>query len=182
MAVNKGSAEISRLYKGINQIGKIYRGSGLVYTAEVVVFDGESLADGYTYTSYGRNSTTHGLFYAKSRYNDAGGHMEQACCFVPIDCTDFSKITVTYSAVHSSYSEVQIGLCNVAGNANRFYTTSIKENSVWNIYNSDADTSPKSDTVSFDISNITGIKYLAVATENTQGNQTDAVITRVVLE
>lgn len=174
--------EMSKVYAGEAQIGEIYRGSELMYKAELVVFDGESLAEGYTYTSYGHNSTTHGLFYAKSRYNDAGGHREQACCFVPIDCTGFSKITVTYSAVHSSYSVVQIGLCNVAGDANRFYTTSIRENSVWNIYNDDVDTSPKSDTVSFDISNITGIKYLAVATENTQGNQTDAVITRVVLE
>ena len=173
--------EMGKVYAGEAQIGEIYRGSELMYKAEVVVFDGVALTDGYTYESKGYNSKTHGLFYAKSRYNDAGGKTEEAYCYVPVDCTGYEKLTVEYSAVVSAYGNAIVRLCNVA--LASLSSSEIKklENDAVHVFSTDITTDGvKEETI--DISDISGVKYLAVGTYNTQGNQTDAVITRVVLE
>lgn len=145
---------------------------------QLIVFNGTTFANGYSLQTVGKNSSTVGTFFAKSRYNSAGGHQEWAHAWLPINCTNWSKITVTYSTVMNSYATVQIGLCNVAGTSARFYADKVRDNSVWNIANNVT----ASGTVSFNLQNVTGVKYLAVATDNTQGNQTDAIITKVILE
>lgn len=154
--------------------------NNLIYSAEEVVYDGSTLASGYTYTSYGYNNNTHGLFYAKSRYNDAGGYNSHAFCYVPIDCTNFSKITVTYAVVSNSYSFVAVGLAEQALTTNNYIDQ--LHNTTWSICYKESIAATETNTVSKDISNITGIRYLGVGTYNTQGNQTDAIITKVVLE
>ena len=173
--------EMGKVYAGEAQIGEIYRGSELMYKAEVVVYDGVALADGYTYESKGYNSKTHGLFYAKSRYNDAGGKTEEAYCYVPVDCTGYEKLTVEYSAVVSAYGDAIVSLCNVALTTLSRTELNKLENDAVHIFTTDITTnSVEEETI--DISGISGVKYLTVGTYNTQGNQTDAVITKVVLE
>lgn len=181
MSVCTNIEMMGKVYAGEAQIGEIYRGSELMYKAEVVVFDGVALADGYTYTSNGYNSATHGLLYAKSRYNDAGGKTEEAYCYVPIDCTDFSRLTVKYSAVVSTYGDAIVSLCNVALTTLSRTELNKLENDAVHVFSTDVTTDGvKEETI--DISSISGVKYLTVGTYNTQGNQTDAVITKVVLE
>lgn len=181
MAIYNASNQISKLYKGSNQIGKAYKGSTLIYTAETVVFDGETLADGYSYTSNGYNSKTHGLFYAKSRYNEAGGKTEEAYCYVPVDCTGYKKLTVEYSAVVSDYGDATVSLSNVALTSLSKSEIDKLTNNAVHVFSTDVTTNGvKEETI--DISDISGVKYLTVGSYNTQGNQTDAVIYKVVLE
>ena len=77
----------------------------------------------------------------------------------------------------------QIGLFSKNPNVSGFSF----ESGIWRIVNADNGSSINgnqtgSDTVSFNLDNVTGTHYLMAYTYNTQGNQTDAIITKIVLE
>ena len=190
-AYNTSATQVKKRYAMIGstatQVKKRYAMIGstatLVYSAEVVVFDGTNVASGYTVNTDGYNKNTVGIFYAKSRYNSDGGHRSDANAHVAIDCTNFSKITVSYSYVANYYGNVQIGLFSKNPNVSGFSF----ESGIWRIVNADNGSSiggnqTGSGTVSFNLDNVTGTHYLMTYTYNTQGNQTDAIITKIVLE
>lgn len=185
-------ADIGKLYifnsGSPEQISEVYvresGGDSLIYKAEEVIYDGVSLASGYTLTSYGKEGLsssygTHGLFFAKPRYNAAGHYKEYAWAYIAINCSNFSRLTVTYSLITTTYDLALVGLANVVPtDSNREV---FADNAVWSV-KADDDYTNTSTTTSVDLTSVTGTKYLGVYAYNTQGNQTDAVITRIVLE
>lgn len=181
MSIVVNGTTIKKLFVNGAEKKEGYANSVKVFSAQEIVFNGTTLASGYKLTTFGGNSSTVGLFYAKPRYNDSGSWWSQGCAFIPIDCSNYSKITVTYECVGNTYGWVAIGLSNVrltSGN----YGQNLLDSPLKSIAKINGESKTVRNTATVDISSITGTKYLAVGAYNTQGNQTDAIITKVILE
>lgn len=146
-----------------------------VWKAETVLYDGTTLLSGYTLTK-GNNANVNGLWYARPRYNDTGGWASQGYAVVSFNASNFNSISITYSVNCGTYGWAGVGIRSSSGFGKDFlYTCALKEAS------GDSAGGTASGTATFDISNRTGTLYIGCQAYNTQGNTTDAVITRVVL-
>lgn len=157
-------------------LSKIVFNTTTVWEAETVLYNGSTLLSGYTLVKGDNTSTTYnGLWYAKPRYNEAGGYKENGYAYVAFNASNFNTVKITYSVNCGTYSIVQVGIKSATGVFDSLTYTRFDRTS--------AETAggTASGTATLNISSATGTKYIGCWVRNTQGNTTDAVITKVVL-
>lgn len=145
----------------------------LVWKAATTLWDGSTLADGYT-AEYGRASAAYaGLWWAKPRYTEAGGWREDAWCAVAVDLTDVSKVRISWSYDIGDYAMASIGMAKAKPGklpAELAYSCAFADKKGRN-----------ASTTDLDVSAETGTWYIICHAYNTQGTKTDAAILGVTL-